>query len=97
LAGLAKSLGQSLGNIRKRLGGADYQTVNKLLVAALKHHSLTGNSAAHREWIAFLLARYYDPMYDYQLSLKQERIVAQGKVPELVAWLRARDICQIRK
>lgn len=35
-------------------------------------------SGHHHAWIEQLLLWYYDPMYDYQLSKKQDRIVMQG-------------------
>ena len=28
----------------------------------------------HREWIAALLEKYYDPMYDYQLSSREGKL-----------------------
>ena len=42
----------------------------------------------HRQWIERLLAWYYDPMYDYQLGLKAERIVQRGPPDEMTAYLR---------
>jgi tRNA 2-selenouridine synthase len=38
----------------------------------------TGDFSAHNAWIRVLLEEYYDPMYEYQLSKKQSRIVGSG-------------------
>jgi tRNA 2-selenouridine synthase len=33
---------------------------------------------SHRRWIRQLLSDYYDPMYDYQLEKKLERVRLRG-------------------
>ena len=84
---LSASLTKSLHKIRKRLGGEAHQEALGLLTNALRHQSLTDNFEAHKDWILFLLQRYYDPMYDYQLSLKSQRVVIRGNATELKQWL----------
>ena len=84
---LSDGLQDSLFRIRKRLGAESHGQAQKLLADALQQQSLTDNFSAHRDWIRFLLNRYYDPMYDYQLSLKQERVVIRGAANELRSWL----------
>jgi tRNA 2-selenouridine synthase len=39
------------------------------------------------DWLKPLLSEYYDPMYQYQLGLKAERIVFQGNNAECLAFL----------
>lgn len=73
----AEDLTQSLYRVRKRLGGARYQAVGAQLEAALKAHR-AGNPELHWDWILALLVDYYDPMYDYQLSRRSDRIVFRG-------------------
>ena len=70
-------LTEALSKIKKRLGGEQYQICRKLMDTALAAQ-LCGNSELHSAWIVHLLKHYYDPMYDYQLSLKTERIVFRG-------------------
>jgi tRNA 2-selenouridine synthase len=53
-----------------------------MLDAALKQH-LKGDSSEHRSWIRMLLEEYYDPMYDYQLSDKANRIVFRGSFAQV--------------
>jgi len=63
----------SLEAIQKRLGGDRYQQTRLLMIAGFAGHR-QGDSAAHEPWIETLLTQYYDPMYEYQLSKKQDRV-----------------------
>ena len=80
------SLLQSLNRIRKRLGSEAHTHLIKLLEMALSQQSKQNYLGLHKHWIAYLLNHYYDPMYDYQLSVKQDRVVMQGNSSELVTW-----------
>ncbi len=80
----------SIQRIRKRLGGERLKRVNQLLQEAYEHQRLTGDSAAHKQWVELLLVEYYDPMYDYQLEQKRGKIVFQGGAEEVVEYIRQR-------
>ena len=82
----ADSLRLSLGNIRKRLGGARYQELSKVLEAALAAHQ-QGDPEPHKQWIEVLLRDYYDPMYDYQLKSKQRHVAFCGNFTEVLEFL----------
>ena len=82
----ADSLKLSLGNIRKRLGGARHQELAKVLEAALLAHQ-QGDPEPHKQWIEVLLRDYYDPMYDYQLKSKQRHVVFRGNFTEVLEFL----------
>ena len=73
----ADDLTQSLYKIRKRLGGVRYQQLSELMQQALAEQQ-RGDNSLHREWIRILLRDYYDPMYDYQMSLKQGPLEFRG-------------------
>lgn len=73
----AADLRQSLQKIHKRLGGVRYQQLQDLLEQALQAHE-RGDNSLHRGWITLLLQDYYDPMYDFQMSQKQGRILFRG-------------------
>ncbi|MGQ9425139.1 tRNA 2-selenouridine(34) synthase MnmH [Gilvimarinus sp. F26214L] len=73
----ASELRESLGRLQKRLGGQRYGEVSEILETAIRAHA-SGDSSLHREWIRILLRDYYDPMYDYQLSRKRERVAFRG-------------------
>jgi tRNA 2-selenouridine synthase len=77
----------ALTRIRKRLGGWRYQQIAEQLHRALQQQFERGCLDAHRDWIARLLADYYDPMYDYQLQHKRQRIVFQGDWAAVRSWL----------
>ncbi len=79
-------LQEDLAKIRKRLGGARHQQVSEMLDQAFARQWHTGSLAGHRAWIAFLLQRYYDPMYEYQLSRREGRRLFQGSRDEVLAW-----------
>jgi tRNA 2-selenouridine synthase len=68
---LKQRLAKSLSAIQKRLGGVRYQALVQLLNRAFSSNDVD----AHSEWIITLLTDYYDPMYDYQLNRKRDRIV----------------------
>lgn len=73
--------------VQKRLGGDNTKKVLALLDTAyetlVEKNDLTGFDA----YIAFLLNRYYDPMYDYQISSKQDRIRFQGDTTAVIDWM----------
>jgi len=82
----ADALKLSLGNIRKRLGGAQHQELAKVMEAALLAHQ-QGDPEPHKQWIEVLLRDYYDPMYDYQLKSKQRHVVFRGNFTEVLEFL----------
>jgi len=82
----ANSLRLSLGNIRKRLGGARHQELSRVLEASLAAHQ-QGDPEPHKQWIEVLLRDYYDPMYDYQLKSKQRHVVFRGNFAEVLEFL----------
>jgi len=77
----------SLLRIRKRLGGDRHHKLNEMMDIALKEHQATGDASLHKEWIHQLLTNYYDPMYDYQINNKKERIVMSGTKDDLLEYL----------
>ena len=41
----------------------------------------------HKQWIRRLLVDYYDPMYDYQIARKSDRVVFKGNNDEVLNFL----------
>lgn len=78
----------AIDRIRKRLGGARHQELRTLMEQALEQQERTGDTSGHHLWIEALLTDYYDPMYDYQLSQKQGRILVRGGPDEITAYAR---------
>lgn len=74
----AENLLRSLDKIQRRLGGQHHKAIRSLMEYAISNHKNIGDSTNHRAWIHDLLVGYYDPMYDYQLSRKSDRLVFRG-------------------
>ncbi len=76
--------------IRKRLGNVSHQAIRAMVEAALSRQRRHADLALHQRWIAALLRRYYDPMYDYQLARKTSRVIYRGNRVEVRQWYQDR-------
>lgn len=81
-----EQLFDAIDKIQRRLGGLRHKELKSLLNHAIEQH-LSGNTESHKEWIKVLLVDYYDPMYDYQLSKKQDQLVFKGKQDDVLEYL----------
>ena len=82
----SNQLNNAIDRIQRRLGGLRHRKLKALLEDALQQQ-LAGNIEAHKQWIHMLLLDYYDPMYDYQLAKKQQRVVFKGNQDEIFDYL----------
>lgn len=80
-------LHQSIDKIQRRLGGLRYNELKSQLTIAVEQHKL-GNDEKFKSWIEVLLVDYYDPMYDYQLNRKKERVIFKGNKEEITEYLK---------
>jgi len=80
-------LHHGLKGIRKRLGLEKFKAIEKTLNDALQTQLLSSTTDDHRVWISAALTGYYDPMYQYQLDKKQDRIQFTGTHQEVREWL----------
>jgi len=87
-----EQLHESIDKIQRRLGGVRYKKLKSQLLDAIQQQQL-GNTENFKEWIKVLLVDYYDPMYDYQLDKKQERIIFKGNKDEVLNYLS--NECQV--
>jgi tRNA 2-selenouridine synthase len=78
----------AMDRIRKRLGGERHLQIRTLMEDALNQQEKTGRVQGHHAWIQLLLENYYDPMYDYQLSRKQGKILVRGGPASITDWAR---------
>ena len=74
-----------LDRVRKRLGGENHARAARLLEDALDTHRARGEIAGYAPFVEFMLERYYDPMYDYQLEGKRERVRFAGNAEAILA------------
>ncbi|MDG2271112.1 MAG: tRNA 2-selenouridine(34) synthase MnmH [Halioglobus sp.] len=82
----AEKLQGDLLRIRKRLGGQQHQNVSAMMAEAFAQQRLDADLAAHRHWITVLLEKYYDPMYEYQLSKRAGTQLFSGDRQAVIAW-----------
>ena len=82
---LAAQYLSALKRITRRLGGARSSELQALVADAFD----TGSVSTHHAWIKGLLDSYYDPMYDYQLDKKTERIVFRGTAAEVIDYVQS--------
>jgi tRNA 2-selenouridine synthase len=82
----AQKLQDDLSRIRKRLGGERHQQLSAVMTGAFAAQVLNGDLSGHREWIAFLLEKYYDPMYEYQLGQRQGTVLFSGDREAVTRW-----------
>jgi tRNA 2-selenouridine synthase len=85
----AEQVRASLARIHRRLGGLRHRHLTDLLEEALTAF-YAGDDAGMREFVRRLLVEYYDPMYDYQISKKLDRVVFRGDREAVLAWWKTR-------
>ena len=77
----------ALARIERRLGGERCRRIAALMREAFAAGPGPAAADAHCRWIRQLLADYYDPMYDYQLKAKEQRIVMRGDAEAVFAYV----------
>ena len=77
----------SLFKIKKRLGGVRYDLLLDQLNIALKNHKENNDLSDFFPLIESLLVDYYDPMYDFQISNKKQRVIYEGNFHEVTNFL----------
>jgi tRNA 2-selenouridine synthase len=82
-----KRLHDSLSRISERLGGRRYREIKAQMDQALLQQHEHDDFGGHEIWIERLLVEYYDPMYDYQIANKQERIRHTGNATQVTDFL----------
>ncbi len=82
----------SLKKIQKRLGLERYKLACGMLDEAVTAHRDHNDLEGYRPFISFLLAYYYDPMYDYQFKKLNAKILCRGDEEELLQYLRSNEI-----
>ena len=84
---LSEHLLASLDKIQKRLGGMRYKEAMDTMKLALEQYHKTNKLEGFKPLVNILLFDYYDPMYDYQISKKQHRIIFTGSQQAVIDFL----------
>jgi len=77
----------ALMRIQKRLGGERYAKLSALMNQGIRESSET----LHKQWINDILVYYYDPMYQYQIDNKAEKIQFTGNALEVMHYLKRKS------
>jgi len=77
-----------LAKIQKRLGSELYGELQTLFLEAVQAYGKEPKSSYFHEFIEKLLVRYYDPMYDYQISKASMSILFRGNKDEVLQYLK---------
>jgi tRNA 2-selenouridine synthase len=83
---------RSLEKIQRRLGLERYQAIIKLVNSALERYKNQDKADEFYPVVEELLVGYYDPMYDYQIQKKMDRVVFKGDANEVLDYLNNRSI-----
>jgi len=73
-----EAISAAMKRIERRLGGKRHAKVQAMLESAFERQIRSGGAEAHKEWVEYLLVEYYDPMYDYQIEKRSDRVVFTG-------------------
>jgi len=80
-------LENGLFKVRKRLGSERYSQLQAIQTTALAQQQ-KGQLHNHLDWLKPLLGEYYDPMYQYQLKQKSERVIFRGNNTQCLAFFK---------
>jgi len=83
----SEQLQTAIDKIQRRLGGVRYKELKSSLSHAIEQQQLSNETEQHKEWIKTLLVDYYDPMYDFQITKKSDRVVFKGNKDEVLDYL----------
>ena len=83
----ANNLRSAMDRIQRRLGVERHNALKAILDDAIQQQRTDNDREHHKTWIRTLLLEYYDPMYDYQLAKKVERVVFRGDHDSILEFL----------
>ena len=79
----------ALDKITRRFGSEHKTRARDLFDTALKAYARSQSTTAFDDYVELLLLKYYDPMYDYQLKKKMNRVVFRGSAAAVRQWYEA--------
>ncbi len=74
--------------IEKRLGLEGLKEMMTAFELAYADQFNTASHEGHRKWIEMLLKDYYDPMYNYQIKHKTNKVIFEGNTQEVLEFLK---------
>lgn len=86
---LQQYLLDAVSGIHRRLGDEGFRNIQQLINQAIQSQKHGAGPDQHRHWISRLLEQYYDPMYRYQMTKKQQRVIFTGDVDEVTEYFKS--------
>jgi tRNA 2-selenouridine synthase len=86
----------SLRRIRNRLGKVKHDEIVRLVTVAFEESNATGDVSLHRLWVAAVLEQYYDPMYEFHMAKRKDRVLFRGDRDEVIDWVMTATAGQIK-
>ena len=72
---------------KEDLAAKDTRSSVIYLILHWQNRKKEGSLEGHKEWVAYLLCEYYDPMYDYQIEKNRSRVLFRGSAREVEQYL----------
>ncbi len=83
----SQNIQNAMSRITRRLGNEKYTKVSAIFESALDEQKRSGSYDGYREWVKFLLEYYYDPMYDYQIQKRADKVSFRGDAKEVKSYI----------
>ena len=83
----SQNIQNAMSRITRRLGNEKYTKVSAIFESALDEQKRSGSYDGYREWVRFLLEYYYDPMYDYQIQKRADKVSFRGDAKEVKSYI----------
>jgi tRNA 2-selenouridine synthase len=87
---------KSLSRIRNRLGGEKHDEIVRLVTVAFEESNATGDVSLHRPWVAAVLEQYYDPMYEYHMAKRNDKVLFRGDRDAVMDYIRTATAGQMK-
>jgi tRNA 2-selenouridine synthase len=87
LASWRQSIESAMFRIIRRLGNQRHDELTKIFETAFQKQQNDGSFEGYREWVEYLLVNYYDPMYDYQIQKRSDKVVFRGRAAEVLEYI----------
>ncbi len=91
--GVAKwveDVSKGLSKIKKRLGDENYTHINIIFIDASNTDDKALKEEMYKKFIAELLEKYYDPMYQFQIEKSTIPLLFKGNEEEIIEFLQKR-------
>ncbi|MCK9453784.1 tRNA 2-selenouridine(34) synthase MnmH [Sulfurimonas sp.] len=82
-----QSIESAMHRIKRRLGDQRYREVSTLFKNAVEEQKRNGSFELYRDWTTYLLQEYYDPMYDYQIQKRSDRVTFRGTAAKVKEYI----------